>query len=251
MSINRSMGAAVVALLVLAGCSAKRSEVALAPPPPPVPAPQPMPQPPAGSRVDMTIPARLADGSYATPNRALSAAATVWHVRVALNVAALGCRGPQGDAITAGYNAMLTAQKSTLTTAHDQLVNQLGGQDAYDSAMTELYNFFAQPGATAAFCQAAAQVIGTAGSSADLSSAAAPTLATLDAPFQDFYRRYDAYRTQLAEWQADRLHRAMTPIDTTPQVAFAAAAPAPVADRNAPPARAPHLSVDPAVFRMP
>jgi len=232
------------ALVMLSGCAARHTEVASAPPPP-APAPLgPMPQPPAGGYAGMTIPARLADGSYPTPNAHLGPAATVWHVRVALNVAALGCRGPEGQAITAGYNAMLTRDKAALARANAGTITAEGGQAAYDEAMTQLYNYFAQPAAKTAFCAAAAEVTQQLAAAGSLEAAAQPALAALDRPFTDFYRAYDAYRTELAAWSAERLQRAMQPLDERPRVALAPAAPAPTGGT-------PHLKVDPSIFRAP
>lgn len=252
MPIHRSVrGVALLSLAALAGCASAPRQVAVVSTPVPVAAPAPMPQPPEGTHAGMAVPPRLADGSYATPNRNLTQAATVWHLRVALNVAALGCRGPQGDAITAGYNAMLGDRKTALAAAHTRLIAEAGGQAGYDEAMTKLYNFFAQPGATAAFCAAAADVVQTLAGAGSLDTAAAPALAALDAPFQHFYGDYDRYRVALADWQAGRLQRALQPVDETPQVAIATAAPAPVGAPPATATRAPHLTVDPSIFTMP
>ena len=103
MAIDRwALAGVAIGLFALAGCASKPAPLALQASAPPAPALGPMPQPPAGAYAGMTIPARLADGSYPTPNQHLGYAATLWHLRVALNVAALGCRGAGGDAITAG-----------------------------------------------------------------------------------------------------------------------------------------------------
>jgi hypothetical protein len=218
-------------------------EVAATPPPAPAPL-APMPQPPTGAYVGMTIPTRQADGSYATPNSDLDAAAAVWHLRVALNVAALGCRGAEGQAITAGYNAMLTRDKAALARANEVTIKAAGGQAAYDEAMTQLYNYFAQPSAKTAFCTAAASVTTTLANGGSIDAAAPSALAALDRPFTDFYRSYDAYRTQLAVWQADRLQRASQPLDQRPRVVLASNAPVRAGGT-------PRLEVDPAIFRMP
>ena len=116
----------------------------------PLPAPVPLaaaPALPPGLSPTMTIPAMLPDGSYQTPNRDLTPAATLWHFRVALNVAALACRGTQGDEIVAAYNAMLKRRSSTLAAAETHYAAQWrdGGGDwrgRYDDAMTRLYNYF-------------------------------------------------------------------------------------------------------------
>lgn len=242
-----AFGPKIVAVLMtataLGGCASRRAEIASLPPPAPVPL-APMPQPPAGAYAGMTIPVRLADGSYPTPNDNLDSASTVWHLRVALNVAALGCRGAEGQAVTAGYNAMLTRAKVELARANLATIKTEGGQADYDEAMTRLYNYFAQPGAKTGFCAAAATVTGQLAGAASLDQAAGPALAALDRPFTDFYRAYDSYRVELAEWQAGRLRRAMQPLDERPRIAFAAAAPVG-------PGTIPHLEVDPAIFRMP
>lgn len=240
---RKGLTTALIALTALGGCASHRDRLASVPPPAPVPL-APMPQPPVGTYAGMTIPARLADGSYATPNANLDSASTVWHLRVALNVAALGCRGAEGQAVTAGYNAMLTRDKAVLARANAAVIKSEGGQADYDEAMTRLYNYFAQPGAKAAFCAAAATVTGQLAGAAPLDQAAGPALAALDRPFTDFYRAYDSYRVELAAWQADRSQRSMQPIDERPRIAFAAAAPIGLGTT-------PHLDVDPAIFRMP
>lgn len=238
--------AVLVALSVLGGCAGRQVEIAAAVPPAPAPF-APMPQPPLGAFVGMTIPARLADGSYPTPNRNLGPAATLWHLRVALNVAALGCRGPEGQAITAGYNAMLARDTAELARANAATIAAEGGQAAYDEAMTRLYNYFAQPGAKAAFCAAAAAVTNDIAGVGSLGAAAGPALAALDRPFGNFYRTYDSYRTALAAWQADRLNHAMQPLDERSRVVLAASAPVAVGPEPA----APRLSVDPSIFETP
>ncbi|TPG41422.1 hypothetical protein EAH79_08560 [Sphingomonas koreensis] len=233
------------------GCASKPAHVAVATPPPPVLGA--MPQPPAGGYAGMTIPARLADGSYPTPNQHLGEAATLWHLRVALNVAALGCRGADGDAITAGYNAMLGKGKAVLTKANADTIKAEGGQASYDAAMTRLYNFFAQPAAKAGFCAAAAAVTTDAASvpAAGLATFATTALARLDAPFVQFYRDYDSYRVQLASWQNTRLRVAMQPVTEQRRVAMAVSAPTAIRGDAAASAAVPHLSVDPAIFRRP
>jgi len=246
MALDGKSLATLVALAMLGGCAGRQFQIAAAPSPAPTPL-APMPQPPVGAFAGMSIPARLADGSYPTPNRNLGAAATVWHVRVALNVAALGCSGPEGQAITAGYNAMLTHDTAELARANAATIAAEGGQAAYDEAMTRLYNYFAQPGAKAAFCAAAAVVANDLAEVGSLGAAAGPALAALDRPFGDFYRAYDSYRVALADWQTDRLDRAMRPLDERPRVVLAASAPAAVGPEPA----APRLSVDPSIFETP
>jgi hypothetical protein len=188
--------------LSLAGCAA-RETAKVAPPPVMVPAPPqyvraPMP---AGATPGMRIPALLPDGNYATPNRSLTSAATVWHLRSGLNVAALACRGPDEGQIVTRYNTMLTVQRIELAAAEKRYSAEYQAQggdwrDSYDDAMTRLYNFFSITPVRKTFCAAADEVL------ADISTApttafdmkAAERLEKLNAPFIAFFRAYDAWR---------------------------------------------------------
>ncbi len=224
-----------VVLVTLAGCASKPTAIAEAPPPP-VAAPV-VASMPKGAYVGMVIPARLPDGRYATPNRNLTPDATIWHFRVALNVAALACRGEEGDRIVTGYNAMLTRAKAPLAAAETHYAAEFkatGATDwraSYDNGMTRLYNFFSQSPARAAFCDAAAATLteATTVDAAGLSAFAAGRLTVLEQPFTDFYAAYDAWR------------------DSRPQPIYALAATAaagPVAT-----AAHPRLELDPSVFQ--
>ena len=237
----------IATLALLAGCASKPAVVAVAPPPPIV-APPPVAKP-EGAYAGMAIPARLADGHYATPNRNLTEAATVWHFRVALNVAALACRGAQGDAIVSGYNAMLTRVKAPLATAETHYAAEfkaVGGADwraNYDNAMTRLYNFFSQSPARDAFCDTAAATLSDAAfvDAASLPGFAAGRLAVLEKPFTDFYRAYDAWRASQAQ--------AQQPIYALAATAQPAPAATPATNSVAVPAPKPRLLLDPSVFQ--
>lgn len=213
---TRALGKATTATLLaivalLTGCAA-RPPARLADTPPPIAAPirAPRPVPPAGASADAVLPALGGDGEYQTINRNLSSSAAVWHVRSALNVAALGCRGANEATIIAGYNMMLVSKKAVLATSlarTEAEARATGGKswrDAHDRHMTQVYNFFAQPPAKAAFCEAAAAVLAEAAatSPADFPAFAPGALARLEAPFIDFYRAFDAYRRDLAAWDA-------------------------------------------------
>lgn len=221
-------------LLIVSACSPIPKPIAVAPPPPPATAPVASVPMPAGASPDMVIPAMLADGSYPTPNRDLSPAAATWHLRVALNVAALACRGPAGDAIATRYNVTLKAHAPVLAHAQRQVASEFraGGADwqaRYDGEMTRLYNFFALAPARADFCAAADRVLDElAGVTPDaLPGFAQAHMAAIDRPFTDFYRAYDAWRSQ-------------RPAATLAMAAATSVGP-----------RAPYLRVDPAVFRLP
>jgi hypothetical protein len=212
---------AVAAIAAVAACASRPKEVAVVMPPP-----EPAPVP-----VHVTPPI--------TPiNRGLSPAATVWHMRVALNVAALACRGAQEAVIVQRYNAMLANHKTMLASAETQLSDQYragGGdwQDRYDDAMTKLYNFFSQAQARDAFCTAAAATLAETErlGPGELQMFAAAVLPTLDAPF--------------AEMLAPRPMIAVAAPVTAPVVGAAPIAAAPVATRVA--AVAPAAVVGPRV----
>lgn len=242
--------AATAAAALLSGCATHQTPIAIAMPAPP-PVPVQVAAMPAGAYPGMPVPARLPDGRYATPNRGLDADGTVWHLRAALNVAALACRGAEGDAIVAGYNAMLGRAKAPLANAQARYAASFrvagpGGDARYDDAMTRLYNFFSQSQARSGFCAAAAQVLTE---SANVVPDAMPTFAQtalpqLEQPFIDFFRAYDDWRAGVpAVAPAPVLPRttvAMATITTTP--------PLPVAMRTRA-ATSPRLQLDPSVFR--
>jgi hypothetical protein len=143
---------AALALLPLAACATRPAELAVVAPP-----------------VVRTVPiAPAAPPPLSAMNANLSTAGTVWHVRAALNVAALACRGAQEAVIVANYNAMLKANAPGLTAAEAALAAEYkatGGakwRDSYDDAMTKLYNFFSQNGGREAFCATAATALADA-----------------------------------------------------------------------------------------
>lgn len=195
---------AILALCVLASCAKSPPPAPIAAAPAPPPAPMPMPRPPAGAAANLTLPAPLADGSFASPNRGLSEPATLWHLRAGLNVAALHCDGTSDS-----YNRIVARHKTGFAGAHQRLTAEYrsgGGdwQDRFDDAMTRLYNHYAQPPATRAFCAAAGPVLAQveAATPDTLASIAPAALASLDKPFTDYWAAYHRYRTELAAWRA-------------------------------------------------
>jgi hypothetical protein len=199
----------VALVLILAGCG-HREPIAIQPAPAPVVVLAPPPPPPVSPI-----------------NRGLSRAATVWHLRVALNVAALACRGASEATIVSGYNAMLRGRTTVLASAQSALSAEYrarGGdwQDAYDDAMTRLYNFFSQVQARDAFCAAAER-----------------TLAAVPAVPADGMEAFAAAELPL-------LDRPFAPPAAQPAMVYAAAAPIPlpIAPMRAEAVRAPVLTVD-------
>ncbi|MES2055718.1 MAG: hypothetical protein V4564_07270 [Pseudomonadota bacterium] len=225
-----------LALIAMSGCASR--QVAVAPPPPPVIVPPPPARiaMPAGAHPGMLIPAVQSDGSYPTPNQGLSPAASIWHLRAGLNFAALACRGPEEGAIISGYNALLSGQKTTLAQAERSLAAEYRASDgpawrgAYDDAMTRLYNYYALAPAKPALCAMAQRLLAeaTTVSPENFAVFAAARLPELDRSFTDFYRAYDAWRTQ-------------RPL-SGPIIAIAS---------SASPRPSPRIEVDPAIFQLP
>lgn len=219
----------LAALLLVGGCVSRPEPVAVVAPPP-LPAPVAAIPLPPGATPGMRIPVALADGVYPTPNRDLSPAAALWHLRAGLNVAALACRGPGEAATVARYNALLGERKGMLDAAQKAYAAEYRAragadwQSQWDNAMTRLYNFYSQTPARPGLCATAETMLGELETlpDAQLAAVAVKRVADLDRPFTDFYRAYDAWRSQRA------------PV----AVQFAAAA-------------TPKLAVDQAVFRLP
>lgn len=157
----------------MSGCTKPRRA------PPPVPAPPPPAPPPV-----LLVP-------RAAINSGISAGETVWHLRAALNVAALNCRGTRAGAIAENYNRALTRHKAALASAYEAELARhkstlpAAWQKESDRHMTQVYNFFAHPKGQARFCAAAE---GEAATAAGLDPARLPAhapgaLARLEAPF--------------------------------------------------------------------
>ena len=243
----------VTALGLLAGCTSKPRTVAQVAPPV-IMVPVPAPTLPKGAPPTIVIPVALADGTYPTPNRNLTTSAKVWHLRAALNVAALACRGPQELTIVAGYNALLLAQKPVLAKAEATYASEYksgGGdwQDRYDDSMTRLYNFFSQSPARDEFCAAAGTVLAqSTGLTAEaLPAFAAQNLPVLERPFTDFYRAVDVWRGRTVrpvqpQLAVSRQYASNMPVQTITQARLQ-----PIS-QPVPPAQ-PRLKLDASVFQ--
>lgn len=194
----------IVCAILLAGCAGRRKQV-VAVTPPTVYVPSKAVEMPKGVSPDMKTPTRLADGRYLTPNRNLSPAGQVWHLRSGLNVAALACRGTQEATMVAQYNTLIATQKAPLKSAQDTLAREYksgGGdwQDRLDDAMTRLYNFFSQSFARDDFCAASAATLADAQTvtAAGLAEFAANRLPLIEKPFTDVYAAFDAWKAASA-----------------------------------------------------
>jgi len=185
------------------------------------------PAPLEGVAATFRAPPRDAAGAYITPNRDLSPEETTWHVRVALNVAALGCRDADEAATAAAYNTMLALDRAPLAAASAGMALRYqakygaGWQGKNDDNMTRLYNFFAQTTGQKEFCAEAKAVLreSAAVEPVDFARFTAAALPRLEAPFLAFYARYDGYRAALASWEGRH----------APKVVIATAAAVPVA----------------------
>lgn len=116
---------------------------------------------------------------------------SLWHLRAALNVAALGCRDADETTTVAAYNALVHDQAAALASAgaaveaHYKAQYGAAWQDALDRDMTRLYNYYAQPAAQADFCNTAKTVLAQLATvdPAQLADFAVTELPALEAPF--------------------------------------------------------------------
>ena len=198
---------AFFAVATLAGCARHQRVVAIADTAAPVAPPRPILAAENGAVIP---PPRAPDGRYRTINYDLGPLQTAWHLRAALNVAAIGCRGAADATLAPSYNAMLSSKKTVLADAdhfvqtHFRAASTRTWQADHDAYMTRLYNFFAMPAAKAAFCAAADAVAPQAAAVAPdaFVSYAAVALPQLEAPFTAVYAAVDRYKVEIAEWDA-------------------------------------------------
>jgi hypothetical protein len=206
---SRQAAALGVALAACTSCSHPAAKLADLPQAAPIVQPRPVLPAEFGAIVP---PPRAADGGYQTINHGIDAKQTMWHVRAALNVAAIGCRSDADAVLVPAYNTLLKDQKAALASAdaavkadfHKRLGS--GWQTAHDAYMTQLYNFFAQPAAKARFCAAADSVAPQAAAvpAGGFETFAQTALPQLEAPFIASFRAVDDYRLALAQWTAEQ-----------------------------------------------
>ncbi|WP_454885005.1 hypothetical protein [Sphingomonas oryzagri] len=211
-------GIALVTALLLVSCT-HRKPVAVEAPPAVVPVPRPV----LATNLTAVVPPPVdGSGRYRTINYGIDPVQTEWHVRAALNVAALSCRSAADGALINAYNAMLAQQKAVLAAANKTVEAKFrtaGGdwQSAHDAYMTRLYNFFSQPAAKAEFCAAADRIAPQAAApTGGFQAFAAQALPDLEAPFIETYRQVDTYKLALARWEAGAKTQLAT---ATPSVA--------------------------------
>ncbi|HEX8300865.1 hypothetical protein [Sphingomonas sp.] len=130
-------------------------------------------------------------GRAPPPSVSLSRDETSWHVRAALNVAALGCRDMAEAQTIASYNNLLARHRAPLAAADTQVKAEYRArhgavwESRHDHDMTRVYNLFARPWAHGAFCAEAQAVLAEAESvePQEFADFAAYALPRLEAPF--------------------------------------------------------------------
>ena len=213
--ISTSIKLGAAALVLLAASPALADKKKKAAPPPPPPAPRMIyvawkPIPPEHAAPTLAYPPLGADGLRPSVNRNISPAQTTWNLRSGYNVAALNCRNPKHAAIVVNYRAFLKAHAKTLRATNAKVDAEwrakygAGFVRPREKFMTEVYNHFAIPPVQPAFCDAALAMSNDAKTvkSAQLNAFAARALPTLEIVFDDFFKRYDQYRLDMAAWDA-------------------------------------------------
>ncbi|WP_225204832.1 hypothetical protein [Novosphingobium huizhouense] len=215
-----------VPLLAATSLAVLLASCAKAPPPPPPPPPPPKvvvippkPMPPNGASDTLEIPPVDAMGLRQSVNRNISPAQALWNLRSAYNVAALNCSAPKHADILVRYRAFLTGNAKVLTATNKavdaEFRKKFGAKfvPQREAYMTSVYNHFALPPTISDFCDAVLAVSrdGMAVKPADLQGFAVVNLPNIEVVFDDFYRKYEKYRADLAIWQAQYGQSAAAP----------------------------------------
>ncbi|HWU03379.1 MAG TPA: hypothetical protein VN222_11635, partial [Novosphingobium sp.] len=201
------------------------------PPPKPVVVIPPRPTPPNGSTLNVAIPAVGADGVRHTILVDSLDAQRVWNLRSAFNVAALNCTAPQYGEIIPAYSAFLKKHAKALNVANrgvDAVFRKKyakGFVAERERYMTQVYNYFAYPPTLPQFCASALEMSRESGAvaSKDLPEFSERSFTHFIAVYEDFYRAYEKYRADLADWEAHYGTQSSAVQPATP----VAAAPAP------------------------
>lgn len=215
-------GAGVIALSLLGSVDADARRRKPAPPPPPTPPPVVVipyrPIPPNSASPNFRPPMRGIDGLYRSVNRGITPAQTLWNLRSAYNVAALNCSPTEFPTIVDSYRAFLRTHARALTATNRKVDTEfralygarfVAPREKY---MTEVYNSFALPMTLTDFCNAVLAVSRDGVAAASLTTApvtvvqleafAARSLPSVQIVFDDFYRRYEQWRVEVAAWDA-------------------------------------------------
>lgn len=200
-------GVALAAVAALSACGGEKKPVVSAPPKP-VQIPQ-KPYPPNQASSNLALPAMGSDGLYRSVNRGISPAQATWNLRSAYNVAALNCNAPQHAEITPGYRAFLTKHTRTLSAVNRAVDAEFRSRHGArfvaprEAYMTEVYNHFAFPPTKTDFCDAMLAINRDVAvvKSSELEAFSVRSLPNVEIVFDDFYRRYARYQSDLAAWQ--------------------------------------------------
>ncbi len=215
-SIRSCIQLVAIASLAISGCAdAKKKPVPVPPPPPPPPAPKMVvvawkPIPPEWAAPNTKVPALGADGLYESVNRKITPAQITWNLRSGYNVAALNCLQPKHAEIVVNYRAFLKAHTRTLRAVNTKVDAEwrarygVGFIKPREKYMTEVYNHFAIPPTLPAFCDAVLAMSKEAKlvKSVNLSNFASRSLPSIEIVFDDFFKRFDQYRADMATWEA-------------------------------------------------
>jgi hypothetical protein len=201
-------------LAVVASSSAEARRRPPPPPPPPPPAPVVVipfrPIPPNGASPNFLPPMRGPDGLYPSVNRKISPSQTVWNFRSGFNVAALNCSRTDYPTMIDSYRTFLRTHLRGLSAANrafdSEFRSRYGARFVAprEKYMTEVYNHFALPMTINDFCKAMALFSSEAQTVpvAQLQAFAARSLPSIEIVFDDFYSRYEQWRTDAAAWDA-------------------------------------------------
>jgi hypothetical protein len=197
------------ALALVSACGTRQPvTTASAPPPKAADRTQP-PYPPRGAPAGFKVPPKGVDGRYVTPNSNIGPLESLFSVRGAFNVAALGCTSLSGAAVRDDYNALLKKHKSLLNRANSAIDAKYrrehgsAGLRVRDQALTRLYNHYSQPSVKREFCSKTRQYLtaALAQSSSEFEKAAIGMLTDIESDFQAFFAEYENYEKRLADWQ--------------------------------------------------
>ncbi len=201
-------------MVLVAGAADAKDKKSKAPPPPPPPPPQIWVEwkPVIPNRASTTLVFRPIgpDGVRLSVNRNISPAQTLWNLRSGYNVAALTCQDPEHAGILVNYKAFLKTHVKTLRATNAKVDAEwrakygAGYVKQREKFMTEVYNHFAEPPVKKAFCDAALAMSKDAlpVKSANLTNFATTALPSLEIVFDDFYKRYDKWKADMAAWEA-------------------------------------------------
>jgi hypothetical protein len=212
-SVRKIMLGSAVALVLAASAADAKKKKPLPPPPPPPPAYVYVawkPVPPEWASPNITYKPLGPDGLRLTVNRNISPAQTLWNLRSGYNVAALNCRKPEHAEILVNYRTFLKAHAKELRAANGKVDAEFRAKHGAgfvkhrEKYMTEVYNHFAIPPVQPAFCNAALAMSNDAKTvkATKLSGFAVTALPSLEIVFDDFYKRFDQYRSDMAAWEA-------------------------------------------------